>query len=112
MPRITVLPHEVGVDARADESVVDALRRAGRRSPYKCRRGGCGVCKAHLVEGRVRYPFAVAESVLSDAERTAGLCLPCRAVPVTDVVVELGPRPLRAVLASGPPSRTTEEEGR
>ncbi len=112
MPRVTVVPHEIRVQARADETVVDALRRAGWRSRYRCRRGGCGVCKVRLVEGRVRYAHPVAESVLGSAEEAAGLCLPCRAVPVTDVVVDLGSEPLRAVLASGPLSRTTEEEGR
>ncbi|MCS7475541.1 2Fe-2S iron-sulfur cluster-binding protein [Umezawaea endophytica] len=105
MPEVTVLPHDVRVDARTDETVVDALRRAGWRSPYRCRRGGCGACKGRLVEGRVRYSLPVADSVLDDAERAAGLCLPCRAVPVTDVVLDLGAAPLRAVLATAPPWR-------
>jgi ferredoxin len=109
MPKVTVVPHGVSVQTRADESVVDGLRRGGWRSPYKCRRGGCGVCKVRLVEGRVRYPNPIAESVLGGAERAAGLCLPCRAVPVTDVVVDLGDQPLRGVLASAP---RANEEGR
>ncbi len=117
MPRVTVVPHDVRVQARPGESVVDALRRAGWRSRYRCRRGGCGVCKVPLVEGRLDYPQPVAESVLAAAERDSGLCLPCRAVPVTDVVVDLGAEPLRAVLASTALprtgfSRTTEQEGR
>jgi len=32
---------------------------------------------------------AVAEAVLSVDERAGGVCLSCRAVPVTDVVVQL-----------------------
>ena len=105
MPEVTVLPHDVRVDSLTDETVVDALRRAGWRSPYRCRRGGCGVCKVHLVEGLVRYALPVADSVLGAADRAAGLCLPCRAVPVTDVVLDLGAAPLRAVLAAAPPWR-------
>src|SRR4051812_45520421 len=111
MSMVTVVPHDVRVHARPDESVVDALRRAGWRSPYKCRRGGCGVCKARLVGGRVRYPHPLAESVLDGVEQASGLCLPCRAVPVTDVVIDLGAEPLRAVLASTASSRTTDEQG-
>ncbi|WP_229904876.1 2Fe-2S iron-sulfur cluster-binding protein [Lentzea cavernae] len=103
MTVIHVVPQGVQVRARPDESVVDALRRNGWRSPYKCRRGGCGACRAHLVEGHVRYPVPVAESVLDEAARKAGQCLPCRAVPTTDVVIDFGARPLRAVLTSPSP---------
>ncbi|TDD61701.1 2Fe-2S iron-sulfur cluster binding domain-containing protein [Kribbella antibiotica] len=110
MPHITVLPQGLQVVAQPGESVVDALRRQGWRSRYKCRRGGCGVCKAQLVNGRVRYLQPVAESVLGTTELAAGRCLPCRAVPVTDVVVDLGAEPLRAVLTSNPVSRTTTHE--
>jgi CDP-4-dehydro-6-deoxyglucose reductase len=53
----------------------------------------------------VRYSLPVADSVLDAAERAAGLCLPCRAVPVTDVVLDLGAAPLRTVLAAAPPWR-------
>jgi len=115
MTVISTLPHGVQVRARPDESVVEALRRNGWRSPYKCRRGGCGACKARLVEGEVRYPVPMAASVLNDEDREAGRCLPCRAVAVTDVVIDIGAQPLRAVLASSPASRhsgATVAEGR
>jgi CDP-4-dehydro-6-deoxyglucose reductase len=54
-----------------------------------CRRGGCGVCKLHLLLGEVRYERTIAESVLTDEERVEGICLSCRAVPITNVVIEL-----------------------
>ncbi len=100
MPVVTVLPAGVRAETRPGETVVDGLRRTGWRSPYKCRRGGCGVCKGRLLGGEVSYAQPVAESVLSAGEQAAGLCLPCRAVPVTDVVLDLGTTPLRAVLVS------------
>ena len=37
----------------------------------------------------MRYERPVADSVLSDDERVEGICLSCRAVPLTNVVVEL-----------------------
>jgi ferredoxin len=114
MPNVTVLPSGVRVRTSPGETVVDGLRRAGWRTPYKCRRGGCGVCKAHLVQGAVHYALPVAGSVLSDAELAGGLCLPCRAIPATDVVIDVGGQPLRAVLASLVPGTTTPapQEGR
>jgi ferredoxin len=100
MLRVTVVPGGVHAQTSEGESVVDGLRRAGWRSPYKCRRGGCGACKARLVQGEVRYAQPIAGSVLSETEIAEGLCLPCRAIPATDIVIDLGGVPLRAVLAS------------
>lgn len=106
MPEVTVVPGGVRVETSPDETVVDALRRIGWRSAYKCRRGGCGACKARLVRGEVRYAQPIAGSVLSDNDRADGLCLPCRAIPVVDIVINLGGQPLRAVLTSTAPRRT------
>ncbi|MEU9064698.1 2Fe-2S iron-sulfur cluster-binding protein [Streptomyces sp. NPDC048430] len=89
---VRLLPADVRLSVRPGESVVDAVRRQGYRTRYRCRRGGCGVCKADLVSGEVIYPDAVADSVLSAAEYAAGKCLPCRAHPVGEVVIRLGGR--------------------
>ena len=69
------------------------------------RRGGCGICKVQLTHGEVRYERPIATSVLSDDERVAGICLSCRAVPITNIVIELqeGDR-LRRVLGFAYPA--------
>jgi hypothetical protein len=56
----------------------------------------------HLLLGEVSYERTVADSVLSDDEKVEGICVSCRAVPLTDVVIELqeGDR-LRRVLPPG-----------
>jgi ferredoxin len=89
MPDVTVLPDGVRVRAANGETVLAALGRAGLRYRIGCRRGGCGICKLQLVGGEVRYERPVAESVLSDDEKVEGICLSCRAVPITNVLVEL-----------------------
>src|SRR6202161_2601789 len=86
---ITILPDQERVAARPDETLLAALSRAGLGYRIGCRRGGCGVCKLHLLLGEVRYERAIAESVLTDEERVEGICLSCRAVPITNVVIEL-----------------------
>jgi CDP-4-dehydro-6-deoxyglucose reductase len=102
MADVTVLPDGIRISAADGETVLAALGRAGLRYRIGCRRGGCGVCKIQLVGGEVRYERPVAESVLSDDEKVAGICLSCRAVPITNVLVELqeGDR-LRRVLPYG-----------
>lgn len=91
---VRILPDDVVFPVRAGDSIVDAVRRQGYRTRYSCRRGGCGACRAELVAGEVTYPVPVAGTVLPPSERERGGCLPCRAAPVGDVVIRLGPTDL------------------
>jgi ferredoxin len=105
---VTVLPDDVRVTTRPDETILAALGRAGLRYRIGCRRGGCGVCKLQVRLGEVRYTHPIADSVLTDDERVEGICLSCRAAPSTNIVVELqeGDR-LRRVLQLGFASRSS-----
>lgn len=90
MPTVAVEGHDVSVESRPGEPILGALCRRGYSYRFGCRRGGCGVCKVHLVSGEVEYPKVVAKTVLSQTDRDEGVCLSCRAVPLTDVVIRLG----------------------
>jgi Ferredoxin len=89
MAEVAVSLDNVRIAAADDETVLAALARAGFKYRIGCRRGGCGICKVHLLLGEVRYERPIAASVLADEERVEGLCLSCRAVPITNVVIEL-----------------------
>jgi CDP-4-dehydro-6-deoxyglucose reductase len=89
MHRVTVLPDEVCLPAHDGETILDAVMRDGFTYRYGCRRGGCTTCKVTLVSGEVRYDKRIAQKVLSDEERSEGVCLSCRAIPETDVVIRL-----------------------
>ncbi|GAB2985266.1 2Fe-2S iron-sulfur cluster-binding protein [Amycolatopsis acidiphila] len=113
MGLLRIEPAGVSLRSREDEPMLAALARCGYSHRFGCRRGGCGTCKVELVSGAVRYPAPVPEQVLTAAERAAGVCVSCRAVPVGDVVIRLrrGDRlrcvaPILAALAA-----TTMEEG-
>jgi ferredoxin len=103
--RVTILPDGVEVTAADDETLLRALARAGLRYRVGCKRGGCGICKVQLKLGEVRYERPIAPQVLSDDERVEGMCLSCRAVPLTNIVIELqeGDR-LRRVLGFAMPN--------
>jgi ferredoxin len=107
MAEVTILPDGVSVTAGDGETLLRALARVGLRYRVGCKRGGCGICKVQLKLGEVSYERPIAESVLSDDERVEGLCLSCRAVPITNVVIELqeGDR-LRRVLGFAYPNST------
>jgi ferredoxin len=91
MPRLSVVDVDVAVQLAPGETVLAGLHRAGYAGNTGCQRGGCGICKVDLVEGSVRYPETVAETVLTPAERVDGVCLICRAVPERDTVIAVGP---------------------
>jgi ferredoxin len=108
MAMVTVLPDDVAVEYRDGESILAALYRTGYGYRTGCRRGGCGICKVDLVTGEVGYPVTVADSVFTGAERAAGTCLSCRAVPRGDVVIRLRDERLRRLI----PFLTTPERRR
>jgi ferredoxin len=109
---VTIEPDGITARATSADTVLAALGRAGLRYRVGCRRGGCGICKVQLIVGEVRYERPIAASVLTSDERAAGICLSCRAVPITNIVIELqeGDR-LRKVLGFAFP-RTTSAAGR
>ena len=86
----TVVFEPIGeeIDCEEDETILDAAFRQGLALVYGCREGQCSACKCFLLEGEVslkRYStFA-----LSDAEQDSGYTLLCRAMPDTDLTVEL-----------------------
>lgn len=89
MPDVTIEPDGITAPAADGETMLGALGRAGLRYRVGCRRGGCGICKVQLVLGEVRYERPIAANVLTNDERASGICLSCRAVPITNVVIEL-----------------------
>lgn len=77
-----------------DQTILDAALAAGHNLPYGCRNGACGSCKCKIIEGEVDYGN-YQDSALTAAEKLAGMVLPCRAKPRSDLVLEcheLAPR--------------------
>ena len=110
---VTVLPDGLHVTAVGEETLLRALGRAGLRYRVGCKRGGCGICKLHLLAGEIRYERPIADTVLTDDERVEGICLSCRAVPITNIAIELqeGDR-LRKVLGFAFPNSAPPPPGR
>ena len=88
MPRVYFEPIGEEIECDDEETVLDAAFRQGYSLVYGCREGQCSACKCFLLEGEVslkRYStFA-----LSDAEEASGYTLLCRAMPDSDLTVEL-----------------------
>jgi CDP-4-dehydro-6-deoxyglucose reductase len=89
VPTLTIHPTGEVIYLDPGETVLEGLYKAGFAYTIGCRRGGCAVCKVDVLGGRFAYNRPVATSVLSDTERTDGTCLSCRAVPASDLTIEM-----------------------
>lgn len=97
MPNLTIHPTGEVIYLEPGETVLGGLYKAGFAYTIGCRRGGCAICKVDVLEGDFSYDHPVADSVISDEERTDGTCLSCRAVPDSDLTIEMRDSCLRLV---------------
>lgn len=70
---------------REGETVLDALLRNGRSVEFSCRQGSCHACVQRATRGR---PPAESQEGLSADLSASGHFLPCKCVPVEDLVIE------------------------
>lgn len=85
---ITLLPFEKQFICNDNEPILQAAIRQGINLRYGCKHGGCGMCKALVVEGDVDNEEASSYALL-DFERQQGFSLLCCAYPESDVTLEL-----------------------
>ena len=97
MPTVTIHPTGEVIYLDPEETVLSGLYKAGYAYTVGCRRGGCAICKVDCRSGEFSYNHPIADTVITDAERTDGTCLTCRAVPETDVTIELRGENVRLV---------------
>lgn len=79
---------EVSFACEADDTVLVAARRAGVTLHAACEQGGCGACRARVVEGTVHYPLPASSRWLDEGSGSEDYTLLCRAVPISRLVVE------------------------
>lgn len=77
------------VKAKAEETVLVALERAGLKVPSKCRAGGCGFCHSKLVSGKFTIAGADKRRL---ADEKFGYFHPCCSYPDSDmeIIVPIG----------------------
>ncbi|HEY2259061.1 MAG TPA: MmoB/DmpM family protein [Solirubrobacteraceae bacterium] len=86
--RVKFQPLGEEIECGPGETVLDAAFRQGYNLAHGCREGQCSACKCYLLEGEVQLE-GYSSFALSDSERSGGYALMCRAVPESDVVIEL-----------------------
>src|SRR6266480_2454901 len=80
------------IDAREQETLLEALERHEYQPEFGCRRGTCGTCQLRVLQGQVRNP---GNKFLTAAELRSGMVLGCIAQPMGNVTIESGGTPPR-----------------
>lgn len=88
--KITFVAQDTGVDCRPDETVLRAGLRAGLPLPYECASGGCGGCRAQLVQGSVRTLWKDATGLTERDRRRGNRLLMCQSIPDGDCTIKAG----------------------
>jgi ferredoxin len=96
MPTIRVVGGGAPFECDDETPLLVAMaRQALAEIPVGCRRGGCGVCKVRVVEGRYRSA-KMSRAHVSVEEQKDGWVLACRITPETDLVIERPKTPAKA----------------
>ena len=87
MTEIHVLPFGRGFESAHEETILAAALRQGLYVRYGCKHGGCGTCKAILVDGDVEETGST--FALPASERAEGWILLCSSLPLQDCVIDV-----------------------
>jgi alkene monooxygenase reductase len=83
--QVVIQPFGAAIDVEGGESVLAAVLRSGRYLTHGCKHGGCGTCRARLVDGECRLGEQTSYA-LSDADRAAGMLLLCSTYLAADAI--------------------------
>jgi len=78
------------IDAKATDTVVVSLEKAGIAPDSHCRSGACGFCRSLLLEGEV-WQRPQSDGVRA-ADKDDGYFHPCSAYPMSDLVIKVNSR--------------------
>ena len=75
------------IDAKATDTIVVSLEKAGVAPDSHCRSGACGYCRSLLLEGEV-WQRPQSDGVRA-ADKDMGYFHPCSAYPMSDLTIEV-----------------------
>ncbi|PBC51913.1 isoprene monooxygenase reductase [Rhodococcus sp. ACS1] len=87
--------YEGPVTCGPEETLLRAGLRAGLALPYECASGGCGSCRAQLVDGEVKTLWPDAAGLSERDRRRGNRILMCQSIPTANCT-------LKAPLLDGP----------
>ena len=84
---VTLQPSGNKFECEANESVLEAALKSGINLNYHCATGGCGECRARIIEGKVK-DHRYFDFVIPEAEKINKTVLLCSVAANSDLVIE------------------------
>ncbi|PSB92146.1 CDP-6-deoxy-delta-3,4-glucoseen reductase [Candidatus Pandoraea novymonadis] len=84
---ITLVPSGRQFQTESGELVLSAAIRHGINLPYGCKNGGCGSCKAKVIDGEIVHSTH-SHAALTNEEKMEGLTLLCCAHAKSDLTIQ------------------------
>ncbi|QEN17566.1 2Fe-2S iron-sulfur cluster-binding protein (plasmid) [Mycolicibacterium sp. ELW1] len=79
--KVTFEGHDAVVDCEPNATMLQAGLRAGLQLPYECASGGCGSCRAQLLEGDTETLWSDANGLTERDRRRGNRLLMCQTIP-------------------------------
>lgn len=84
---ITLAESDVSFGCKADQNVLQAMERLGRKGiPVGCRGGGCGICRVQVKQGQFRT-LKMSRAQVSEQDAAVGIALACKLIPEGDLEI-------------------------
>lgn len=85
--RIVLQRSNLAIEVQENETILEAVRKAGVTVPFSCEQGVCGACETRVLCGQVDHR----DLILSDAERAAGdtMMICCSGSLTQELVLDL-----------------------
>ncbi len=88
--KITIAETGESFDCSTNESVLEGMRRLGKRGiPVGCRSGGCSVCKCQVVKGEYHQHRPMSTEYISKQELEENCVLTCCIKPKDNLEVKV-----------------------
>ncbi len=85
---VTIAEQNLTFSCEENQTILDAALAEGITISYGCRNGFCGSCKGQLISGQIDYPEGQPGGIQKQ-EMDQGETLFCKAVPVSDITIEV-----------------------
>ena len=87
--RITIVDSDENFPCKADQNVLRAMEKLGRKGiPVGCRGGGCGICRVQVLDNGHYRTLKMSRAQISVEDEASGLCLACKLIPESDLRIQ------------------------
>lgn len=86
---VVISPNNISFSVEEHDNILDAALIANINLPHSCKKGECASCLCKISNGSVELILPYNKTVLTPEMITDGYTLACRAIPKTDLILDM-----------------------